>query len=63
MGVYSKIMIILFWLVGNLEYFQGKPSIQWYSMNEDESDDTKMVVKVLEVHVHNILAYLVDQLV
>jgi hypothetical protein len=32
-------------------------------MNEDESDDTNMVVKVLEVHVHNIEAYLVDQLV
>jgi hypothetical protein len=32
-------------------------------MNEDESNDTKMVVKVPKVHAHNIEAYLVDQLV
>ncbi len=34
-------------LVGNPSYFQGKPHVQWYSMNENDLDDSKIVLGLL----------------
>jgi len=40
-----------FQLVGNPSYFQGKPHVTWYLVNENDLDDAKMVLRLLKVHV------------
>jgi hypothetical protein len=45
-------------LAGNPSYFQGKPHVQWYSMNENDLDYAKIVLGLVKVHVLQTLKHI-----
>lgn len=47
-----------FQITGNPSYFWGKPHVQWYSMNENDLDDAKIVLGLLKVHVLQTLKHI-----